>query len=977
MSESFFNQIKKLMSILSESITVDEKFKRLQTLLFDNDVEREFWKRIDDPAWIVTLNARRYFDNPPPVIQVDGGGEQYPPWPASRYLARMASLAPSEVATIFSKMETDNLSVIGDLLDAALTMPANIAKSLVPTICRVARNKTFWFHFDEASKLCVRLVEGGELDAAMKLTEALFTPKFEKDREEPSRGDAFWHKDGLKKVAPMLAKLKPLEFLPKLCDWLKASVEAKKDIKPNTGFDLSYIWRPAIEEHEQNHDYDFAGVMVGFVRGGFEEAIQNKSLSLDEALQIVERYPYLVFKRMRLHLIGEFANQNPDLARQEMLNRELFDDYEFKHEYAMLVGKRLDLLTPTERQGWFGWIDAGPDMSDYDKIFQERTGREVTEQDRQNRINYWKFEKLYWVRKHLKGQRKTFYEKMLTVHGEPDLADLNVRIGPTTTGVVSPMTVEDLQGMTFVQIVEKVSSWRSEKAQFMGPNIEGLASTFANYVATNPEAFSTEARVLIDKPAIFVHRFISQMDEAVKNNREIDLSAVLSLCQWVIGRPIDERTTPKQEDDMLVDENWQWTRDCVLHFIENICKAKHGDKPKYPLDTFCEILWKLIKPLCLGQIEFNIVRDISQDDPRVHDYLDLGINSSRGRAIETALEYARWVGNHIQVTVGKKEIIRDGFNAMPEFRELLEDQITPANRGIDIMSVIGARIGLIYWIDKNWLKENVEKIFPLTGIEQSPPVVEGWAAWNAFLVWVSPHIEFYRLFKSQFAYAVEQAAKVKLTKDTHQQPMYRLGEHLMLLYGRGQLGLDEDGGLLRNFLQKAHPYIRRHAIGFVGRSLDEEKEKIPDDVIDRFMKMYDTYWPDPGKKDAAENPDAWLFGVWFSSGKFPQQWSLDRLEEFVEVAPISEPYQEIVKKLSVIAHIDIVKSVRILDLMAHGDKEGWRISNWQDPAMKILKLALQTTGDARDKALGLIDYLGRRGYIEFGKLLSENFTPSE
>jgi hypothetical protein len=77
-------------------------------------------------------------------------------------------------------------------------------------------------------------------------------------------------------------------------------------------------------------------------------------MSLEEAVEIVDRYQYLIFKRIRLHLINEFAERNRALARRVLMDRDLFDDYEYKHEYAMLVGRRLSLLIPEERETWFG-----------------------------------------------------------------------------------------------------------------------------------------------------------------------------------------------------------------------------------------------------------------------------------------------------------------------------------------------------------------------------------------------------------------------------------------------------------------------------------------------------------------------------------------------------------------------------------------------------------------------------------------------
>ena len=936
-------------------------------LLSSPQHEAYFFARLDNPHWIVPLTARDVFTHPPKVEPVKGGGVRFPTWPPSRYLARMAAHAPSEVAAIFDGLETDNPSVIGDMLDAALAMPAEIAVKLAPKVERAAQDGTLWVYFKDASDLCVRLAEGGEVDAALNLADALFTPRFEEGQEGPRGRDDYWYKDGLKKVAPVLAPRNPQVFLRKLCDWLQASVEAKGHVDLESGADGSCSWRPAIEEHGQNRDYDFAGAMVGFVRDGFERAVNGGQLSLDEALAIVEDYEYLVFKRLRLHLINEFADKCEDFARRTILDHQLFDDYRFKHEYAMLVGRRLTLLTPEEKTTWFGWIDAGPDMSDFDESIKENLGREATEEDRQSRIRYWQFEKLHCVRDHLPDERREFYERMLDEHGEPKMADLNVRT-EFGWGSQSPMTVDALSEMKFEQAVKTVSSWKPEKHGFKEPDIKGLASTFEEYVATDPEAFSAQSNLLIDRPAIYLRGFIDQMGKAVAADRNIDIPAVLDLCKWVVDRPIEEQTTPEVERGRLVDENWERTRNEISRFIEIVCRATFDDAPKYPLPEYREPMRQLLDSLCRDRAKSYIVHDVSQDDPRVRDYLDLGINSARGKAVEAALEYARWVANHLKEVDGKQEVIPGGFDAMPEIREMLEWQIAPENRSVEAMSVIGSYLGLIVRIDKQWLAANADQLFDLKGIEQDPPVPHGWAAWNAFLVWVQPHMEFHRLFQSQFAYAVQQAATVQLAEKSRGEPMNHLCEHLMILCGHGQLGLDDEGGVLREFLANSNPDIRRYAIGFVGQSL-EGVEEVPANVVERFIALWAAYWSGKGKKDAEESPDSWLFGTWFSSGKFPGQWALEQLEAFVEVAPTPEPDHAVVKQLAKMAQSNPVQSVRILDRMVQGDREGWHIHGWMDDARQILDTAMKADDEARTIAVKLINYLGRRGHTEFGNLL--------
>ncbi len=140
--------------------------------------------------------------------------------------------------------------------------------------------------------------------------------------------------------------------------------------------------------------------------------------------------------------------------------------------------------------------------------------------------------------------------------------------------------------------------------------------------------------------------------------------------------------------------------------------------------------------------------------------------------------------------------------------------------------------------------------------------------------------------------------------------------------------------------------------------------------MNRFKALWDVYWEGSGKEDAEEKPDACLFGTWFSSGQFPEQWALDQLENFVNVAQTPEPDHAIVEQLVKVSQVDIVRAVRILDRMIRGDREGWRIHGWQDSAMQILEVAMKAGGDARTQAEQVINYLGRRGYREFGELLT-------
>jgi hypothetical protein len=971
MNNSFYQQLERLESIIHSSVGIEKRMDLLKPLLSDPDVAREFWNQLDSPDWLCVLDVNGFFNSPPPAVKRENS-IRYPQWLASKYLIRISDRNPSGVATIFKRIKTDNASVIGDMIDACLAMPVDTAVSLIPSIINAIEEGSLWFHFNKAADLCVNFANTKYIDDAMTLAIALFTPTHGRDKGRQNQREDHWYKKGLKELVPVLSKYNASEFLPLLCDWLKAAIQSKTYIEVGSKDDHSHHWRPAIEDHPNNRDHDFAGSMVGFVRDGFQTAIHDKRMSLDDALKLIEGYPYTAYRRLGLHLVNIFAEQNTSLAQIRMLDHDLFESHEMVHEYAMLVRDRLPLLDKTELSQWFGWIDAGPNPDQFDKYFELHQDRKATKEDWVIRKEFWQLKKLHWVSNHLDGIWKEQYNRLLIKHGEPDMADMHVSKRFERLVDVSPYSVEELQKFSFFEAIEAVTSWRPTGSSLTSPNINGLASTFEIYVATDPETFSEDSTRLIKRPAIYVSRFINQMDVAVNAGRKLNVTSVIKLCQWVADRPLSERTTPKQENELPVDTDWQGTRETISRLLKSICRAKSEDRPRYkPKIDLRESIWKLINNLCQDRVDSHIIRDIDEKDPRLCDHLDFGTNSPRGKAMEAALEFARWIANDIKVIDGKQEVVSGGLNAIPEVKSMLEQQIAAESRSFEVMSIIGSQMGLLYWIDRSWLDQHADSLFNLEGIESTPQDAKGWAAWSAFLVWMRPHIEFYRIFKEQFDYAVNQAATIETIGGHDRQPMYHLGEHLVILFGRGELGLDDDQALLRRFFLKSSPKIRSHAIGFVGQSLESE-EKPPKEVIDRFMHLWAVYWDKVGKQDAQMLPDAWLFGTWFGSGYFPEQWSLDQLEQFVKVSATPEPDHAVIEKLAEIAHVDIDKSVNILSRVIKGDRESWRIHGWLESANTILGLAMKGSDHAREQAEGLIDYLGRRGFTEFRPLLGTN-----
>ena len=187
------------------------------------------------------------------------------------------------MAGIFRGINTDNASVNADMLDAAAAMPANVAATLVPKIRGSLGGTTFWYGREKAAALCNRLAFEGETQAALDLADTLFDPRFLGGEAQRLRGDGHWYVESLEKVTPALVLAAGREFCERLVSWLGVSIDLREHADRITGQDYSFVWRPAIEEHDENDDADFSARLVGILRQSLEQAVEGGQLSLADA----------------------------------------------------------------------------------------------------------------------------------------------------------------------------------------------------------------------------------------------------------------------------------------------------------------------------------------------------------------------------------------------------------------------------------------------------------------------------------------------------------------------------------------------------------------------------------------------------------------------------------------------------------------------------------------------------------------------
>ncbi len=929
-----------------------------------------FFEKLNSPAWIGPLHAKGFFRSPAPARRT-GDLIEFPVWPESRCLVRILEAHPAAADVVLEVLlklpSTDNDRVLEDVIDSALLMPGSHAARVASWLGRVVEPRTALYLNlgPKTGRLVGHLATSQRGGGALALAGTLLTPMRTEGTgrptsrlifEVPTKLRGFDYEGALELLVAPLVEATGLRGLDFLSDILDRFIEQSLS-SPHPPNDLSYSWRAAVEEHEQNRSaIDLKSKLVASIRDAAEALVEAGDASLGEVVEFFEGRKWSISQRIALHLLRVAGSGEMEMVGKRLTDPGLFHESGCRHEFMTLMTASFGRVSAAEQASVLALIDAGPHVAHLRRRWVDEDESEDPHREERRR-RCWQRDWLHAISDNLPASRQEELQKLIREGGDPNHPEFPVFSSGVWHGPTSPKEATDLAGMSAAELVGFLSSWApGEELRSSSP--EGLSRTLAAAVAEDPERFSVLARDFRDLEPEYVRAVFDGLRQAVSGGKSFRWEEALMLAASVLRKPAEPISPYFRWNDR--DPGWIWTRKSIAALLGEGLRAEECSVPhRLRADVF-SLIDELAKD---PNPPFGPHESVEKGE---RDPAEESINTVRGEALHAAVRYALWVRHELEREEDAAGKLSGGLDSMPELRILLDRHLDPAHDASPaVRSVYGQWFPWLVLVDPGWAAAASEKVFSRDDL--------GTAAWSTYLRFCRAYTNVYLPLRSRYASAVEDLASLS-GSDVYEKPEQHLGEHLIMLHLWGALEAGGDVALLDRFFELAPDQLRMTTIDFVARSLyhaAEDGQEVSDEIVERLkpLAMKRLAEAEAAKSPAAYSHELSAFGWWVAAPCFEECWVLDLLLRVLRLTRRVMPDHLVAGRLVAVSDANLSKAIECFAMLMRGTDDRWVIGSFISEALELLERGVQSGDDGvRQQAVRVAHEMEARSHHGFRKI---------
>jgi len=860
------NEFNKFLQILAKDRTYIEKFNYIMNLKnikagkvrkndiknicdhIDGNLINIFFSKLENPEWFNDLNEKKLLS----YSKVTENGREFYSWPAIPYLTKIIGKKNNDIfiniiQPVLNDMEKNaniNFWVILNILNLAMKMPDKQFIEVLDKFNNWIELKEYVDWFNEEEILAI-------LDRASKVNKNL-TKKIIKQlltlhlliEEKNIRLDGKNHKYfdteiiaklGVERIAVGYLYAKILKIIKNISTisqfelfniFCETYIEMFKKLTQEQiklcQYDYNFS-RSCIEYHQQDGLKQDTAIykLISAIRDSAMNVLENgNEKEIEEVFTTLDKNDYPIFKRIILHLLRISNHYKKILLEKYILDYDLFNGSVYIYEYFHLIQDKFNELSNETKNKIFNYIEEGPK----EKWYQEDGNGDLTSK---LKIEHWKWHKLQPIKNFLTKEQKELVCNILSNEKFKDEhPDFNSYLYSDENH--SPIEKDKIKGMSAEELIKYLKQYEPSNNPSTHFKIDELAFDLQTDVKENPSKYINvlDGFKLI-KPS-YIYRLFSGLKECGKKTNK-DWIKITKFGQWVVEQNA---------------EDWQEIKREFARLLSDFFLGKEKNKS---IDVkFLNTSFEIFKFLSLEKD--NYLNKKSKE----RNYYSSAINSMHGAALEGLIYYGIWMKNNnktIKITT-------------------VFDRLLVNGKYLETWAVFGKLITWINYIEPEWTKKNIDKIFPINDKNKFN------AAWIAHICYGRPSKKLFSLLKDKFEYVLNNNIYKEDETETERE---KIAQDISSYYAWGEIKLKDD--IMKNIFLKSELSLElKSLIKCIGLSLRKGKDE---KIVNKFVKLWaellkNIKGNEKNYKDTLEE-----FGLWYGNEIFDREWVVDQLHKLI------------------------------------------------------------------------------------------------
>jgi hypothetical protein len=468
----------------------------------------------------------------------------------------------------------------------------------------------------------------------------------------------------------------------------------------------SYIWRSAVEEHEQDaHKDSSRDVLVDAVR---DAALGATGTGSSEALAVAKSLlesPYPTLTRVGIYVCGEHYG-TVGTAFWECAKASWFVEVSYWHELYWFISKGFSKFSSSQRAKFLEFV-------------QQLEGDWSDESRREEWDETQKRDLLHPAFGQGDAEVDARYDALVKRWGPVrDHPDFHTYSTGGWVGDRSPIASDALVAMSGADLVTYLRGFAPEVKSWDGPTYRGLASTLSAAVRASEDGFASRIMLFVDLARPYQHGLLRGLKERWSDDkRDVDWPTTLMLVQALVSSPTFRADLAAEQPD-----GWEPSVHWVVSDIADLVKSAVGTKRHMPEAFYRPWL----------QVLRQVLEATPGEVEEPSDAVSHAINTSRGRTLEAFI--------HLALAMRREEVavaplLNETWIAVgPVFEAELTTSAT--GRNADFAAMCGLYCANFHYLNPDWTVGNFDKLFSLNNESAWRCAAQGFAYQNHLYAWL-------------------------------------------------------------------------------------------------------------------------------------------------------------------------------------------------------------------------------------------------